>query len=126
MLGRLFGELGPIDDFAHWRQILRYGGLNLRERSSGTFVGQIRIARKGRSQLRRILNQIALPLVRTDCLFGAYFHRKRKVEKMAGPKAMTAVARKLVKMIWGWAHSGAAFDPARVFTCRAEFARAAA
>lgn len=126
MLGRLFGELGPIDDFAHWRQILRYGGSNLRERSSGTFVGQIRIARKGRSQLRRVLSQIALPLVRAGCLFGAYFRRKRQVEKMAGPKVMTAVARKLVKMIWGWVHSGAAFDPARVFTCRAEFSRAAA
>jgi hypothetical protein len=34
---------------------------------------------------------------------------------MAGPKAMTAVARKFLKMIWGWSRSAAAFDAARVF-----------
>jgi transposase len=126
MLARLFGELGPIRDFNHWRQVLRYAGLNLRERQSGKYVGVIRIARKGRPQLRRILNQIALPLVRSGCLFGAYFHHKRQVHNMPGPKVMTAVSRKLVKMFWGWIQSGEAFDAKRVFTCQGEHARAAA
>jgi hypothetical protein len=126
MLARLFGELGPIRDFHHWRQVLRYAGLNLRERQSGKFVGTVRIARKGRSQLRRILNQIALPLVKRGRLFGAYFHHKRSVQNMPGPKAMTAVSRKLVKMFWGWIQSGKAFDPQRVFTCSGEYTQAAA
>jgi len=126
MLARLFAELGPIDDFTHWRQVLRYAGNNLRERESGKYVGQVKIARKGRPQLRRILNQIALPLVKKGCLFGDYFHQKRKVQKMPGPKAMTAVSRKIVKMIWGWYHSGTAFDAERVFTCRAAYCRNAA
>jgi len=126
MLARLFAELGPIRDFNHWRQVLRYAGMNLRERQSGTYVGMIKIARKGRPQLRRILNQIALPLVRRRCLFGAYFHHKRKVQNMPGPKAMMAVSRKLVKMFWGWIQSGQAFDPQRVFTCKGDLARAVA
>ena len=126
MLARLFGELGPIDDFHHWRQLLRYAGMNLRERQSGRYVGLIKISRKGRPQLRRVLNQIALPLVRKGFLFGDYFHQKRRVQKMPGPKAMMAVSRKIVKMIWGWVHAGAAFDLSRVFTCKATFDRCAA
>lgn len=125
-LARLLGELGPVSDFAHWRQVLRYAGLNLRERESGTFKGMIRIARKGRSQLRRILNQIALPLVKRGRLFGDFFHHKREVQKMTGPKAMTAVSRKIVKMLWGWIHSGEAFDTSRVFVCQSAHGRTAA
>jgi hypothetical protein len=58
-------------------------------------------------------------------LYGDYYHRKTEVEKMAGTKAMTAVSRKLVTMIWGWTRSKDGFDAARVFTCRAAYAKAA-
>ncbi|MFA6956712.1 MAG: transposase [Thermoanaerobaculia bacterium] len=124
-LARLFSELGPITDFESLRQVLRYGGLNLRERQSGRYRGITRIARRGRPQLRRILNQLALPLVRKGCLFGTYYARKTAVEHMPGPKAMTAVSRKVLKMIWGWYHSGRAFDAARVFQCHTAQAPAA-
>lgn len=125
-LARLSGELGPVRDFEHWRQVLRYAGMNLKERESGKYKGLVKIARKGRPQLRRIFNQIALPLVRKGCLFGHYFHTKRKVQKMTGPKAMTAVSRKIVKMLWGWILSGTAFDSERVFTCKSQYKRLAA
>ena len=124
-LARLFAELGPLDHFASWRQVLRYGGLNLCERKSGKYVGQTKISRKGRPQLRRLLNELVLPLVRRGCLYGEYYHRKTRIEKMTGTKAMTAVSRKLVKMIWGWAHSKGGFDAARVFMCSAKHAKAA-
>lgn len=124
-LARLFAETGPLDDFASWRQILRYGGLNLCERQSGKYKGQTKISRKGRPQLRRILNELVLPLVRRGSLFGEYYQRKTKIEKMPGTKAMTAVSRKFVKMLWGWAHAAAGFDAGRVFVCRAAFPRAA-
>jgi transposase len=124
-LARLFAEVGPLDDFASWRQVLRYGGLNLCERKSGKYQGQTKISRKGRPQLRRVLNELVLPLVRRAALYGTYYHRKTRVEKMKGPKAMTAVSRKLVKMIWGWAHSVEAFDAARVSTCRSQYRKAA-
>jgi len=124
-LARLFAEVGPLDDFASWRQVLRYGGLNLCERKSGKYQGQTKISRKGRPQLRRVLNELVLPLVRRQALYGAYYHRKTGLEKMEGPKAMTAVSRKLVKMIWGWAHSADAFDVGRVSTCRSQYRKAA-
>ena len=124
-LARLFAEVGPLGDYHSWRQVLRMGGLNLCERKSGKYVGQTKISRTGRSSIRVILNQIALPLVKRDRLFGPYYHHKIGVQKMSGKKAMTAVARKIVKMIWGWYHSAAAFDPARVFHCESDYRRAA-
>jgi transposase len=119
-LARLIAETGPLSDYQSWRQLLKMGGLNLRERKSGRYVGLTKISRTGRSMLRVILNQIALPLVKGDRLFGGWYAHKRTVEKMEGKKAMTAVSRKLVKMFWGWYQSGAAFDPSRVFQCASE------
>jgi transposase len=114
-LARLFAELGPLSDFQSWRQVLKFAGLNLRERKSGRYVGLTKITHKGRPQLRRVAMQLVLPLVRRQELFGAYYAQKSAVQKMAGPQAMTAVARKFLKMIWGWSRSAAAFDAARVF-----------
>jgi transposase len=114
-LARLFAELGPLGDFQSWRQILRFGGLNLRERKSGRYVGLTKITHKGRAQFRRVVMQLVLPLVRRKALYGQYYERKTSVEKMPGTKAMTAVGRKFVKMMWGWYQSGKAFDATRVF-----------
>jgi transposase len=63
-LARLFGEIGPITDFQSWRQLLKFAGMNLRERESGRYVGQVKITHKGRPQLRRVAMQLVLPLVR--------------------------------------------------------------
>jgi transposase len=124
-MARLLGEAGPLNAYSSWRQLLRMAGANLRERKSGKYVGQTRIARTGRPLLRAILNQMALPLVKRDRLFGAYYHHKTGVQKMPGAKAMMAVSRKIVKMIWGWYRSGEAFDASRVFTCAGEHRHAA-
>lgn len=122
---RFLGEAGPLSDYASWKQLLRMGGVNLRERKSGKYVGQTKIARTGRPLYRAIINQMALAVVRHDRLYGPYYHQKIKVQKMPGAKAMTAVARKIVKMLFGWYRSGAAFDATRVFTCEGQHQRAA-
>jgi hypothetical protein len=44
---------------------------------------------------------------------------------MSGGKAMTAVARKFLKMLWGWYRSGGAFDRERVFACHTQMVKAA-
>jgi len=124
-MARLLGEAGPLSAYSSWRQLLRMGGVNLRERKSGKYVGQTKIARTGRPLFRSIVNQMALPLVKRDRLYGSYYHHKTGVQKMPGAKAMTAVGRKIVKMIWGWYRSGAVFDARRVFTCHGEHRHAA-
>ena len=124
-LARLVAEIGPLSDFNSWRQLYRFSGINLREKRSGKFRGKTRITKKGRWLLRRALSHIALSLVRRDRLFGPYYHRKKDVEKMLGAKAMIAVARKVLKMIFGWYQSAQPFDENRVFTCASQYQLAA-
>jgi transposase len=54
-LARLIGQTGPLADFRSKRQLLRYAGMNLRERGSGTYKGQTRRSKKGRPMLRKVL-----------------------------------------------------------------------
>lgn len=122
---RFLGETGSLRAYSSWKQLLRMGGVNLRERKSGKYVGQTKIARTGRPLYRAIVNQMALALVRRDRLYGPYYHQKLSVQKMPGTKAMTAVSRKIVKMLFGWYRSGTAFDASRVFICAGEHQRAA-
>lgn len=124
-LARIVAETGPLSDFASWRKLLRFAGLNLRERKSGKYCGKTKISKKGRALLRKILNQVVLPLVRKDQLFGPWYHHKRTEQKMPGSKAMTAVARKFLKMLFGWHQSGVDFDRERVFACESQFRKAA-
>ena len=124
-LARLLAETGPISDFRNWRQLMRYGGLNIRMRQSGKYTGKNRISKKGSPLLRKVLNHIVLPLVRQNCLCGEYYHRKREVDKMPGTKAMTIVARHFLRKFYGWYKSGAAFDEKRFFASEAEYLKAA-
>lgn len=117
-LARLLAETGPLSDFDNWRKLMRYAGLNLKTRQSGTFQGRNKISKKGRRLLRKVLQAIALPLVKKGRLYGDFYHKKKEETKMPGNKAMTIVARHLLKKIFGWYRSGEAFDEQRFFTCK--------
>jgi transposase len=124
-LARIVAETGPLSDFSSWRQLLRFAGLNLRERQSGQFRGLTRVSKKGRSLFRKVLSQAVLPLVRRSRLFGPWYHQKREEQGMPGPKAMAATMRKFLKMLFGWYRAGGAFDAERVFTCDSQLRKAA-
>lgn len=124
-MARLLGETGPLGDFANWRMLMRYGGLNIRMRQSGKYQGQNKITKRGRPLLRKVLQHIVLPLVRENCLYGRYYHRKKEIEKMPGNKAMTCVARHFLKKFYGWYKSAQAFDAQRFFACETQYRKAA-
>jgi transposase len=123
MLARLIAETGPLSDFASWRQVYRYLGVNLRERRSGKYRGKTKLSKKGRARGRKVLSMITLPLVKKNAIFGDYHHRKRKT--MTGTEAMAASARKVLKMIVGLYRSEQQFDRNRVHRCESQFAKAA-
>jgi len=124
-LARLLAETGPLSDFEHWRKLMRYAGLNLKTRQSGTFQGQNKISKKGRKLLRKVLQAIALPLVKRGCLYGEVYHKKKEETKMPGNKAMTVIARHLLRKLYGWCRSGKAFDAQRFFTCKSRYEKLA-
>jgi transposase len=120
LLARVLAETGPLEDFKSWPQLLRYGGMNLCERQSGTMIGRRRISKKGRTLLRKVLGQAVLPRVRKKDLYGPYYHGK-KADGMKGQQAMMAVARKFLKLLWGWNRSAQGFAPGRIFCCASQF-----
>lgn len=122
-LARLVGQTGPLADFASKRQLLRYAGMNLRERESGTYKGQTRLSKKGRPMLRKVLGQAVFPVLRGDRLLGARYAERR--ERMVEQKARVAAMRKLLVAVWGAHRSAAPFDPARVHVCQSQYALAA-
>ena len=124
-LARLLGETGPLSDFEHWRKLMRYAGLNLKTRQSGTFQGQNKISKKGRKLLRKVLQAIALPLVRKGQLYGEVYHKKKDETKMPGNKAMTVIARHMLRKLYGWYRSGEDFDEQRFFTCKSKYRKLA-
>jgi transposase len=122
-LARIVAETGPLSDFESWRKLIRFSGFNLCERQSGKYRGKTKISKKGRSLLRKVLSLIILPLIKKNGLYGPYYHRKK--EKMPGTKAMTAVSRHFLKMLYGWYRTGNEFNAERVFTCESRFKLAA-
>lgn len=115
LLARLVAEIGPPSDFQTLAQLMRYAGLNLCERQSGKWRGRTTISRRGRSELRYVLNLMSIPLVGKQKMFGDYYWKKKDDDKMPGQKALTCVMRKILKMFFGWYRSGDEFDQSRVF-----------
>ena len=111
-LARIAGEAGPFGDFHTKRALLRYGGLNLRERQSGTYRGKTRISKKGRVMLRKAVAQATFPLLRRDRLLGPYYTKKR-TEGMCAQKAKVAVMRKFLVMVYSLSLSRETFNMAR-------------
>lgn len=123
-LARLIATTGPLSDFQTARQLVRFLGLNLRERQSGHYRGKTRLTKKGSAIGRLVVSQSVLPLVCRKRLFGPVYHAKRK-QGMPGNKAMVAMMRRYVKMIFGLYRSGKKFDRSRVFLPESQYQIAA-
>jgi transposase len=120
LLSRIVAQTGPLKEFKAIEQLWRYAGMNLRSKQSGNVRQKERQAKRGRSQLRKVLGQTVLKLVVKGALYGDYYHAK-KAAGMAGPVAMTAVARKLLKLLFGLERSQSAYDPKRVFASQSQY-----
>jgi len=125
LLARLVAEIGPPADFQTIAQLMRYAGLNLCERQSGKWRGRTMISRRGRSEIRYVLNLMTLPLVGRSKLFGDYYWKKKDDDKMPGEKAITCVMRKILKLFFGWYRSESDFDQQRVFVMASQYQKAA-
>lgn len=112
---RLIAETGPLDDFKNYNQLLRYTGLNLRERESGKWRGETKIAKRGRALFRKVLYFSARAQIthKGGCFYER--HQKKKAELGSGNKSLVAIMRFLVKAIFGIYKSKSEFDMKRFF-----------
>lgn len=123
-IARIIGETGPLTDYHSLEGLMKYAGLNLRERKSGQYVGKVHLSKKGRAPLRRVLGEAAFRLVKKTELYGPYYHAK-KDKGMPGTKILAAVERKLLGVFYTLGIKALAFDPVRFSKCESDFRKAA-
>ncbi len=113
MLARVVAETGSLENYGVLEKLMKYAGLNLREHSSGTYKGQVRLSKKGNSLLRKVLGQIAFSFfVKTGSIYADYY--KEKKTKKGGLYGLTCVMRKVLKMFYGICRSEVNYNEKRV------------
>ncbi|MDD5410081.1 MAG: transposase [Methylobacter sp.] len=88
-------------------------GLNLKEKSSGRYQGQLKITKRGCSMVRRYLYFAALRLIKNDPVAKAWY--QAKVDARFKNKTVIAVMCKLAKALW-YLGRGERFDARKLFT----------
>ena len=88
-------------------------GLNLKEKSSGRHVGQLRITKRGSAMARKYLYLATLRLIKSHPAVKAWY--ENKVNPKAKNKTVIAVMRKLAKALW-YVGRGERFDASKLFT----------
>ena len=110
----LSGSLGPPQSYPDAASYLKSAGLNLKERSSGSYPGQLKITKRGPSVARRYLYPAALRWMVRDPQVQDWYQRKVQRDGGLKGKAIIALMRKLTKALWHVAR-GEHFDAAKLF-----------
>lgn len=95
----IYSEYGDISNFSTPAQMLAFAGIEPGINDSGTESHRGRMVKHGSSQLRYVLINCCLPLIRFDMTFAAYYAKKRG-EGKPHRVAITHVAKKLVRVIY--------------------------
>ena len=106
----IYAEYGDISNFSSPAQMLAFAGLEPSVDDSGTESHSGRMVKHGSSQLRYVLLNCCLPLVRFDVTFAAYYAKKRR-EGKPHRVALTHVAKKLVRVIFALERQNIDFEP---------------
>ena len=105
----LVGEVGDFRKFKTISEITKLAGLDLFEVSSGSHMGLRRISKRGRALMRKLLFFAALNAVKSYGIMHAKYHTmlNNGTSKM---KALVAVARKLLRIIFALARDDTEYD----------------
>ncbi len=105
------GDPGKYHAAAAYRKAM---GLNLKERSSGAYKGQLRISKRGSSRARQWLYFAALRLVQRSEV-RPWYEAKKARNKDAARKVVVAVMRKLALALYHIGVKGEELQPRRLF-----------
>ena len=92
-------------------------GLNLKEKSSGTIQGQLKITKRGPSRVRQYLWLAVFRWIQIDPIANAWYQRKKQRDGGRASRAAVALMRKLAKALFHVGR-GAIFDSKKLFDIR--------
>ena len=108
----ILAETDGFSFFGSAKQLTKYAGLDIVENQSGTLRGKTRISKHGNARLRTAMYMPALALIRSKKtpLYQLYL---RLIQRNGGlkKKAMVAVQRKLLCLIYALWKSKKTYDP---------------
>jgi transposase len=113
----VYAEVGDARSFSCSRAFLKAMGLNLKEKSSGTLQGQLKITKRGPSRVRGYLWLAVFRWIQNDPIANAWYQRKKQRDGGKASRAAVALMRKLVKALYHVAR-GATFDSRKLFDTR--------
>ncbi len=111
-------EVGDVRRFESPRQIQKLAGLSLRENSSGKHKGQTTISKRGRSKLRAILFNAAIPLIATNPEFRELhrYYTTRESNPLKKKQSVIAISCKLIRVFYAVLTKGVAYDPQKMMS----------
>jgi transposase len=112
----LWVDLGDVREYTSGPAYRKAMGLNLKERSSGQQVGQLRITKRGSSRVRRWLYFAALRWCQREPV-KTWYERKRTKDGSGG-RALIGIVRKLALALYQVGAKGATFDERELFPGR--------
>jgi len=92
-------EMGEVKNFASYKKLIAFAGLDPSVHQSGKFMGASKISKRGNRHLRRAIYLMTASVVSQNAFFKAYFLR-RKREGLPPQKALFTVAHKLIRVIF--------------------------
>ena len=111
-------EVGDVRRFESPRQIQKLAGLSLRENSSGKHKGQTTISKRGRSKLRAVLFNAAIPLIATNPEFKALhkYYTTRAQNPLKRKQSVIAISCKLIRVFFAILTKGVTYDPIKMMS----------
>lgn len=94
-------ELGNIKSYKTPKQMIKMAGLSLTENSSGQKKGKMSISKRGRKDLRKILYQAVVGMIRSNEAFHELYqyYRFRAKNQLTGKQAIIVLINKLLRII---------------------------
>ena len=111
-------EVGDVRRFESPRQIQKLAGLSLRENSSGKHKGQTTISKRGRSKLRAVLFNVAIPLIAKNPEFKSLheYYTTRANNPLKKKQSVIAISCKLIRVFYAILANGVTYDPQKLLS----------
>jgi hypothetical protein len=113
----VYSEVGDARSFSSAGSFLKAMGLNLKEKSSGTIKGQLKLTKRGSSRVRHYLWLAVFRWIQKDPIANAWYQRKKERDGGKSSRAAVALMRKLAKALYHVGR-GATFDSSKLFDIR--------
>lgn len=111
-------KVGDVRRFESPRQIQKLAGLSLRENSSGKHKGQTTISKRGRSKLRAVLFNAAIPLIAKNPEFRSLheYYTTRANNPLKKKQSVIAISCKLIRVFYAILTKGVTYDSKKMMS----------